>query len=609
MNYNPQQQMAITHAEGPFMVLAAPGSGKTAVITRRIQYLIEKQGVAPNGILVITFTKAAAKEMQERFEKQMEGKVRGVTFGTFHRIFFQILRHAYGYTAANILREERKRQYIKELLQREEMELSDEADFISEVISEISHVKGELLELSHYYSTSCSTEVFRRIYTGYVERCRQENYIDFDDMQADCWKLLKERPDICKLWQNRFPYILIDEFQDINRIQYEIVRMLAMPRNNLFIVGDDDQSIYHFRGAKPDIMLNFTKDYPEAKQVCLSTNYRSSEDVVEMAKRLISHNHNRYDKQMQANREKEDPVHILKCATQREEHLNIIFQIQRLTQKGIPYSEMAVLFRTNQQPGMLTERLMEYNIPFYIKDGIFNFYEHWVCRNIIAYIRLGLGDTSRSNFLSIMNRPKRYISRDLLDEPQVDFERLKCKVANRDWMVERLELFAAQVSMLAKMTPYAAINFIRKGIGYDDFIEEYCRERRIQSEDFMDILEQLQESAKEYASYPEWFSHIKEYGEQLRQMRKEKRTENAVLLATMHSSKGLEFETVFVIDVCEGVTPYKKAIKDSELEEERRLFYVAMTRAKTHLYLYTVEQIFNKEAKPSRYLRELDWDG
>lgn len=608
MEYNETQKKAITHKEGPFMVLAAPGSGKTMVIIQHTKYLIEQLGVEPSAILVVTFTKAAAREMKQRFESLMDTQAVGVTFGTFHAVFFQILKHAYHYTAANIIREERKRQYIKELVEREEMDLSDEADYIGEIISEISYVKGEMLNLSAYYSTNCSEDVFRRIYNGYVERCRKANLIDFDDMQGYCWQLLKERPDILAMWQKHFQYILIDEFQDINRIQYEIIRMLAKPQDNLFIVGDDDQSIYHFRGAKPELMLHFTKDYPNAGQVLLGINYRSSEDVVEASKQLIANNQNRYEKEIQAAQGKVEPIHIVRRETQKEENLDIVEKIQKLNREGICYSEMAVLFRTNQQPRLLTERLMEYNIPFRMKDGIFNLYDHWISQNIMAYINLALGDMSRSNFLTIMNRPKRYISRDLLDEVTVDFEHLKMKVANRDWMVERLENFAGQVSMLSKMTPYAAVNFIRKGIGYDSFIEEYCQERQIKSEEFMDILHELQESAREYDTYQQWFSHIEKYGEQLKEVQREDNCQDAVLLATMHGSKGLEFEAVFIIDACEGITPHKKAVKDSELEEERRMFYVAMTRARKYLYIYVVKHIFNKVMQPSRYIGELEFD-
>ena len=607
MSFNKAQQEAIEQKQGPFMVLAAPGSGKTLVITEHTRYLIEQAGVNPANILVITFTKAAAMEMRERFDRLMETSTQ-VTFGTFHAVFFQILRHAYHYTAANIIREDVKRQYIKELVEKEDMELNDEADFIAEIVSEISYVKGEMISLDSYYSTNCSDEVFRRIYQGYVTRCQRENLIDFDDMQTYCYELLSQRPDILAMWQRKFRYILIDEFQDINQVQYSIIKMLALPENNLFIVGDDDQSIYHFRGARPEIMLGFTDDYKDARSVMLGINYRSSKEIVEMAERLISNNTKRYQKEITSHQGEMEPVQIHRLPTQRDENMDIIKKIQEYNRAGMLYSEMAVLFRTNHQPRLLSEKLMEYNIPFQMKDGIFNLYEHWIAKNIIAYIRLALGDRSRTNFLTIMNRPNRYISRQIVDQPEVDFERMKMLVASKDWMVERIENFTAQLSIMPRMTPYAAINYIRKGIGYDDFLVTYANERHLNLEEMMELLDELQEGAKEYQTYDEWFQHIEEYKEQLNEVRKQDKNRDAVMLATMHGSKGLEFETVFIMDACEGVTPHKKAVKESDLEEERRMFYVAMTRAKKHLHMYVVQKIFNKKMEPSRFISEAEVD-
>ncbi len=603
MKYSEAQKKAITHNKGPLMVLASPGSGKTMVVTRHTKYLIEQYHVNPSNILVITFTKAAAGEMKQRFDKLM-GEATRVTFGTFHAVFFRILKHAYNYNASNIIREEVKRRYIRELVLAEGLELFDEEDVVNAIISEISLVKGEMLDLDSYYSVNCPEDSFRRIFKGYVKQCGKERLLDFDDMQSYTYDLLRQRQDILAMWQQHFKYILIDEFQDISHIQYEIVKMLAKPQDNLFIVGDDDQSIYHFRGARPEIMLNFTKDYKNADTVLLDTNYRSSEDVVEASKLLIANNEVRYKKAIRAAKGKQEPVKFLEFEGQRGEHEHIISAIEGLHEAGTPYSDMAVLFRTNSQPRFLAERLMEYNIPFRMKDSIPNLYEHWVSKNILSYIRLAMGNLKRSNFLTIMNRPNRYLSRELFDKEIIDFDRIKQKLSDRNWMAERVVDLEYQIDMLKKMTPYAAVNFIRKGIGYDDYIEEYCKERNIDKGEFFDILEELMEASKEYKTYDQWFTHIKEYGERLKSKNLDE--DEAVMLATMHGSKGLEFEAVFIIDACEGVTPHKKALRDSELEEERRLFYVAMTRAKKYLYIYSVKNIFNKEMEPSRFLKELE---
>ena len=274
--------------EGSNLLLAVPGSGKTTVITHRVRYLVEKHGVEPGGVLVITFTKAAAVEMKQRFQKLMGGRTLPVSFGTFHAVFFSILKHAYRYDASNIVREEQRVQFIRELMDKLNLDVEDEAEFINSILSEISAVKGDMINLDYYYSKNCSEEIFKKLYQGYEDALVRKNLLDFDDMLVMCYELFTQRKDILSAWQKKYRYILVDEFQDINRVQYEIVKMLAQPENNLFIVGDDDQSIYRFRGAKPEIMLGFQKDYPQAQKTLLGINYRSTSNIVETAGRLTA---------------------------------------------------------------------------------------------------------------------------------------------------------------------------------------------------------------------------------------------------------------------------------------------------------------------------------
>ena len=607
--FNREQEEAITHKGGPLMVLAGPGSGKTLVITYRVKWLIENAGVHPSNILVITFTRAAAEEMKKRFF-MFDGMANTpVTFGTFHSIFFMILRYAYRYTAANIIREDVKRRYIKEMTENMELEIEDENEFLSGIINEISYVKGEMMSLSYYHSNNCSDELFAQIYEGYEKRLREENLIDFDDMLVFCYELLKEREDIRTLWQNKFQYILIDEFQDINKVQYEIIRMLAGKGDHLFIVGDDDQSIYRFRGARPEIMLGFEKDYPEAKKVILNTNYRCSEEIVESAEHLISHNTKRFPKNMQAARGSKVPITFRNLKDAGEECTDILKGIRFYYKKGIPLEDMAVIFRTNTQPRLLVGRLMEYNIPFQMRDVIPNIFDHWIARNILTYIKLAMGNRDRKLFLQVMNRPKRYISRSMITEAQVDLKKLKQQTFGKKWLYEKIDKLEMDLYLLRKMEPYAAIQYIRNGIGYEDYMNEYAQFRRMNPDDLEEVLNQIQESAKEYHSFEEWFAYIESYGEELRkQMEAGRQQKSGVTLTTMHSSKGLEYEVVFVMDINEGVTPHKKAVKEADLEEERRLFYVAVTRAKTYLFLYSVKELYQKDAQISRYIGELRYD-
>ena len=607
--FNREQEEAITHKGGPLMVLAGPGSGKTLVITYRVKWLIENAGVHPSNILVITFTRAAAEEMKKRFFMFDGMENAPVTFGTFHSVFFMILRYAYRYTAANIIREDVKRRYIKEMTENMELEIEDENEFLSGIINEISYVKGEMMSLSYYHSNNCSDELFAQIYEGYEKRLREENLIDFDDMLVFCYELLKEREDIRTLWQNKFQHILIDEFQDINKVQYEIIRMLAGKGDHLFIVGDDDQSIYRFRGARPEIMLGFEEDYPEAKKVILNTNYRCSEEIVESAEHLISHNTKRFPKNMQAARGSKVPITFRNLKDAGEECTDILKGIRFYYKKGIPLEDMAVIFRTNTQPRLLVGRLMEYNIPFQMRDVIPNIFDHWIARNILTYIKLAMGNRDRKLFLQVMNRPKRYISRSMITEAQVDLKKLKQQTFGKKWLYEKIDKLEMDLYLLRKMEPYAAIQYIRNGIGYEDYMNEYAQFRRMNPDDLEEVLNKIQESAKEYHSFEEWFAYIESYGEELRkQMEAGRQQKSGVTLTTMHSSKGLEYEVVFVMDINEGVTPHKKAVKEADLEEERRLFYVAVTRAKTYLFLYSVKELYQKDAQISRYIGELRYD-
>ena len=612
MIFNDAQQKAIKHGKGPMLVLAGPGSGKTAVITRRILELTQK-GVAAGNILVITFTKAAAAEMQERFERlqKSEGEAGSpgrVNFGTFHAVFFKILKYAYQWDASNIIREEDSTQMLSDIIRKFSMEIEDEREFIDGIRSEISKIKSERIDIKTYYSMNCPEEQFQRIFLEYTEKMKQKRLIDFDDILLYTYELLSKRPDILKIWQEKYQYILIDEFQDINRIQYDIIRMLAKPQDNLFVVGDDDQSIYGFRGARPELMLRFPKDYPKAKQVLLNYNYRSQEKIVQAAGNVIANNKKRFLKEIRATKAAELPVITEKFPTQEEEGERIVELLRRYHAQGIPYKEMAVLFRTNTQARSVMGKLISYNIPFQMRDVVPNLFDHWIAKNMIAYIKAAMGCRDRGLMLQIMNRPNRYLSRETLTDPIVDFNKWKWLYRDRDWMVERIDKLEYDLEMISKVNPYAAINYIRRGVGYDDYLTSYAEYRRMKPEDLLEIVTELQESAREFETFEAWFMYMEEYRRELERQKeqREKRNTDSVTLATMHSSKGLEYEMVILPDVNEGVTPYKRAVSEEELEEERRMFYVAMTRAKKYLHVFSVIRLHGKEMELSRFVREMN---
>lgn len=608
--FSQEQKSAICHGEGPAMVLAGPGSGKTLVITYRVRWLIEQMKVHPSGILVITFTRNAAEEMKRRFQ-QFDGMEKApVCFGTFHSVFFMMLRHAYRYSGENIIRDYDRRTYLKEIVEEMELEIEDENEFYTGILNEISYVKGEMMSLSLYHSNNLADDLFQKIYQEYEKKLRSGGYLDFDDMLVFCYELLRQRPDILKMWQQRFPYILIDEFQDINRVQYEIVKMLAGKRKNLFVVGDDDQSIYRFRGSRPEIMLGFEKDYQGTKKFLLNINYRSTEEIVESAERLILHNKKRFEKNMMSARGSKAPVVYRNMENVSAECNDLIRGILFYTEKGISLEDMAVIFRTNTQPKLLVGRLMEYNIPFQMRDLIPNIFEHWIAKNVIAYLKLAQGHRERAIFLSVMNRPKRYISRSLLDANQVDFRQLRRKCSGKKWLLEKINKMEMDLINMGGKKPYDAISYLRKSVGYEEYLEEYAGFRRMNPEDLYEVLDQIQETAKEYDTFEQWFQSIEEYGEELKKQMEagRKRDQKGVTLTTMHSSKGLEYEVVFIIDSNEGICPHKKAVKEADLEEERRLYYVAMTRARTYLFLYSVKELYQKKSSPSRYINEIRYD-
>lgn len=606
MGFNEAQINAIEHFKGPALILAGPGSGKTTVITHRTKNLIENHGVNPSNILVVTFTKMAATEMKQRFEKLCsEGK--NVTFGTFHAVFFTILRHAYNYSASNIIREEQQREILHKCLDKFQLEIEDENEWITNVLGEISIVKTTRISPENYYSINCPEDVFREIYRIYDSSLKRAKLLDFDDMLVYCYELLSQRADILSAWQKKYQYILVDEFQDINGIQYDIVKLLAGSAKNLFVVGDDDQSIYGFRGARPDIMLNFEKDFPEAKKILLNYNYRSTKQIIAAAAGVINVNEKRFQKVIKDSGIEGQPVIFNEFNTMDDENDFVLNKIRQLVEKQkVPYEEIAVIARTNVGLRPVMGKLIEYNIPFKTRESIPNLFEHWIAKDLFAYIKLAQGNRERGTFLRVMNKPKRYISRDMLYGEEIQFSMLLNMTGDKTWLYDKINDFRESLEYIKKLNPFAAINYICRGVGYNDYLKEYANERRISEEELLTIVGEILESTRDFNTYDEWFEYIEEYNERLKQQAKQlKEKKDAVSLCTMHASKGLEYRAVIIVDANEGITPYHKAVLDPEIEEERRMFYVAMTRAKEQLYICASRQRFNKTQEISRFVKEI----
>lgn len=603
-NYSSNQKKAIEHGAGPLMVLAGPGSGKTFVITHRIKYLIEGPGINPAHILVVTFSRAAAKEMKDRFEKLC--KKSPVTFGTFHSVFFNLLKTAYGFSSEQIASDELRYTLIKELIKRNSIENEDINTLAGNLLNEIALVKQDNISIKNYYSNSISSDTFKKIYSDYESELEARGKLDFEDMLSLTYELLSERSDILKAVQNRYRYILVDEFQDINFLQYNIIKLMAGEKQNITVVGDDDQSIYRFRGARPEIMLGFERDFRNVKKVFLDINFRSSTQIVNASTKLISFNSKRFPKNFKAKNGDGAPVSLIEFKNPFLEVNSIIKDIKDYIKSGQDINNIAVLYRTNLSPRLLIERLMRNNIPFTIRDAIPNLFDHWVAKDIISYIKLAINMGDKSDLLRISNKPNRYISRDSLSSSRANIETLFDYYDDKSYMIKRIVELREHLRTIKNLKPATALRYIRNVVGYDEYIEEYCDMNGVESDDCYSILGDLENSAAEYNTFNDWFVHMDEYKDELIEARK-KSNENdkGVSLMTFHSSKGLEFDIVYIIDVNEGSVPYKKAKGVDEIEEERRMFYVAMTRARKKLFICYCVENFGKSIGKSDFVIEL----
>ena len=603
-NYSSNQKKAIEHGAGPLMVLAGPGSGKTFVITHRIKYLIEGPGINPAHILVVTFSRAAAKEMKDRFEKLYSKSP--VTFGTFHSVFFNLLKTAYGFNSEQIASDELRYTLIKELIKRNSIENEDINTLAGNLLNEIALVKQDNISIKNYYSNSISSDTFKKIYSDYESELEARGKLDFEDMLSLTYELLSERSDILKAVQNRYRYILVDEFQDINFLQYNIIKLMAGEKQNITVVGDDDQSIYRFRGARPEIMLGFERDFRNVKKVFLDINFRSSTQIVNASTKLISFNSKRFPKSFKAKNGDGAPVSLIEFKNPFLEVNSIIKDIKDYIKSGQDINNIAVLYRTNLSPRLLIERLMRNNIPFTIRDAIPNLFDHWVAKDIISYIKLAINIGDKNDLLRISNKPNRYISRDSLSSSRANIETLFDYYDDKSYMIKRIVELREHLRTIKNLKPATALRYIRNVVGYDEYIEEYCDMNGVESDDCYSILGDLENSAAEYNNFNDWFVHMDEYKDELIEAkRKSNENDKGVRLMTFHSSKGLEFDIVYIIDVNEGSVPYKKAKGVDEIEEERRMFYVAMTRARKKLFICYCVENFGKSIGKSDFVIEL----
>lgn len=617
MVFSKEQKSAIHFKDGPALVLAGPGSGKTTVIVNRIISLIKEHSVSPSSILVITFTKAAAKSMRQRFLSLTGESYVSVTFGTFHAVFFSMLRHAYNYSAGSIIKADIQYNYIRNAAMGFELEYPDENEMVTGIISEISRVKSNRLCIDTYEAVSCPAATFRFIYKKYENMLISRRMIDYDDMIIMCYELLSKRADYRKAWQDKYKYILVDEFQDINKAQYDTIKLIAGKQANLFVVGDDDQSIYAFRGSKPDIMLGLSTEYRDIVQMYLNTNYRCSLEIVAGARSLIEYNKVRFAKDIRSCGMCSGRIKVCKMADIEEEALYLSKEVRELIADGIKPEEIAVISRTNIISNIYYTRLNSDGVACRTLTAVHNIYDSWLMQDIAAYMRLSQGMYDKENAVRIINKPSRYIKRALITQP-FNFEHLRKCYDGDEGLIKIINDMQFDIKMLSHMSPYAAVNYILKGIGYEDYINEEIIRKRLNKEEVYAKLTEIKTLSRKYMDIKQWLKYIDEQAEKTEQENKsdkrqgnqknsdEKDSAGAVNIYTMHSCKGLEFKAVFIMDVCEGIIPYNKAVLDNEIEEERRLMYVAMTRAKEKLYLVYPIKRYGHDTAASRFISEID---
>lgn len=600
---NEAQRQAIHHMDGPMMVLAGPGSGKTFVITRRIRALIENK-VAPENILVITFTKASALEMQQRFLSLMDQAYAPVSFGTFHAIYFNILKRAYHYDYSNIITEKEKRIFMRQVAERFPEETIDDS-WVELLLAAISKVKNEGIVPKEYSVPYLPEGLFPEIYHCYDQLLRQYKKIDFDDMVLLCYELLKNDPEELALWQGIYKYILIDEFQDINQMQYEVIKMLALPENNLFIVGDDDQSIYGFRGSKPQIMLHFPEEYENCRQVVLSKNYRSTGQIVDHATKLIANNRNRYQKQLESVHEKGREIHVTVYEDKQTQGRKIAGWMKNKVESGeYCYSDFAIIIRTNAGARSLLPVLTEESIPYIFREKIVSVFEHTIAKDINAMLAFVFSSPKRNDLFRFMNKPVRYIRRDLFETPLVDFNMAMAN-CNKTYLRENLKNLQYHLEKMKDMPLYAALNYFLKGMGYEMYLRERIRAKEFEEEEAKEILSIIKMGLSKVAGYENWLDYMYNYERELAEAASEDTKKDGVTIITMHSSKGLEYPVVFLPDLNEGNVPQKKSQRQEEIEEERRVFYVALTRAKQELYLSYIKETKENRLIKSRFLNQM----
>ena len=597
VNLDINQRNAVYIKEKNVLVVASPGSGKTTVIINRVNHLIEDLKINEGNIIVITFTRAAADNMRNRY-KNIFKKEKAPFFGTFHGLFYKILLRE-GYDI-KIMDGGKGHAIIKNVLSRYFDDVND--DKVREVMNNISMFKTSLCTINEFKST-VSKDIFLECLKAYESIKEREGLWDFDDLSVKVLKLLTENKRILEKYRRMFKYILVDEFQDCDNIQVSFL-LLMNKDNELFAVGDEDQCIYSFRGSKPEYMVNFHETFKDGVKVKLLTNYRSKNNIVEVSKRLIDKNENRNEKEIISYCDSHGIVHYSTPYNEYMQGEEIAKYIKENYQGT--YADNAVLYRTNMESRSMIDILTKRKIPFVLLDKGYNFFNHFICKDLINYLKLSIDQYDKNAFAWIINKPFRYISKENLgyinryQEHKSPFDILINKKDMPPFQCKKIDDLRKEILYLNKMSLGSAIQYIISTMGYIDYLREYANKYGQSLDDLEDVLEEFKGAAEGFKTITEFLIHVNNVEEQIESS---KAVEDGVILSTIHGVKGMEFNNVYIINCNEEVIPHKSSMEEN-IEEERRLFYVAITRAINNLYVFSPKTMRGKFREVSRFIAE-----
>ncbi len=630
---NDRQREAVQHTEGPLLIMAGAGSGKTRVLTHRIAYLIEKRRVAPWSILAITFTNKAAREMQDRVSTLVGPIGRDIWVSTFHSMCVRILRKdidRIGFTSNfSILDSTDQLSVIRNCMK--DLNIDTKKFEPKGIQAVISSAKNELLTPERYESKigDYYQQIVHDVYKAYQKRLKSNNSLDFDDLIMSTIELFKEVPEVLEFYQNKFRYLHVDEYQDTNRAQYMLCRMLADKHHNICVVGDSDQSIYGWRGADITNILNFEEDYPNARSILLEQNYRSTSNILNAANAVIENNAGRKAKNLWTDRGEGEPIIVYQADSEHEEGYYVTSEIRKHRQTGRKYADHAILYRTNAQSRVIEEILIKSDIPYQIVGGI-KFYDRKEIKDMLAYLRLISNPDDDISLTRIINVPKRGIGDTTLAKIAAEAASRGVSMFTVLDQLERLDIagktkaalteFHTMIRELASMVDYLSVTELTEQIlERSEYKLELQRENTIESrsrleniDEFLSVTQDFEKrnEDKSLVAFLTDLALIADIDSMDKDEQEQGQPSDAVILMTMHSAKGLEFPIVFIIGMEEGVFPHSRAFTDDkELEEERRIAYVGITRAEKQLYLTCARMrtLFGRTAAnaPSRFLEEV----